>query len=102
MMSYSLFAYILYKDLVRNANTWLCLIAYFIIANIHNSIFILIIIRLLIVLNRFIPKPVLIVALLASFSFVDLALSFLVRYTDIPMIQVLVLAAEQCTLFSEQ
>ena len=90
MMSYSLFAYILYKDLVRNANTWLCLIAYFIIANIHNSIFILIIIRLLIVLNRFIPKPVLIVALLASFSFVDLALSFLVRYTDIPMIQVLV------------
>ena len=90
MMSYALFAYILYKDLVRNANTSLCFIAYFIIANIHNSVFILIIIRLLIELNRFIPKPVLMVVLLASFSFVDLVLSILVRYTNIPMIQVLV------------
>lgn len=90
MMSYSLFAYILYKDLVRNANTLLCFVAYFAIANIHNSIFILIIIRLLIELNRFIPKPVLMVVLLASFSFVDLVLHLLVRYTNIPMIQVLV------------
>ena len=90
MMSYALFAYILYKDLVRNANSLLCLIAYFAIANIHNSIFILIIIRLLIELNRFIPKPVLMVVLLASFSFVDLVLSLLVRYTNIPMIQALV------------
>ena len=40
--AYALFAYVLYKDLVRNASKPLCMIAYLAIAGIHNSIVILI------------------------------------------------------------
>ena len=91
MTSYALFAYVLYKDLVRKANKPLCFIAYLVIANIHTSIYILIFIRLLIVLNRLIPKVVLVIGLLAAYSSVDLILHYLERYAYIPMIQALII-----------
>ncbi len=88
--AYALFAYVLYKDLVRNANKLLCIIAYLVIANIHNSTIILIIIRLMIELNRFIPKLVLMIITLAAFSSINLIFPVLIRYAGIPMVQALI------------
>ncbi len=88
--AYALFAYVLYKDLVRNASKPLCFIAYLAIANFHNSTLILIIIRLMIELNRFIPKLVLMIIALAAFSSVNLILPVLLRYAGIPMVQSLI------------
>jgi len=88
--AYALFAYVLYKDLVRNASKPLCFIGYLAIANVHNSTVILIIIRLMIELNRYIPKLVLMIIPLAAFSSINLILPVLMRYADIPMIQSLI------------
>lgn len=88
--AYALFAYVLYKDLVRNASKPLCFIAYLAIANVHNSTVILIIIRLMIELNRYIPKLVLMIITLAAFSSVNLILPVLMRYAGIPMVQSLI------------
>ena len=88
--AYALFAYVLYKDLVRNASKPLCMIAYLAIAGIHNSIVILIIIRLMIELNRFIPKLVLMIITLAAFSSVNLILPVLIRFAEIPMVTSLI------------
>ena len=90
MMACALFAYVLYKDLVRNASKPLCVIAYLAAANIHNSAVILIIIRLMIELNRYIPKLVLMIIALAAFSSANLILSVLMRYAGIPMVQGLI------------
>ena len=90
MMSYALFAYVLYKDLVRGARKPLCCIAYLMIANIHNSAFILIIIRLLIELNRYVPKLALMIIALSAFSSVDLVLKFLIRFNNLPMVQAII------------
>ena len=88
--AYALFAYVLYKDLVRNASKPACMIAYLAIANLHNSTVVLIIIRLMVELNRYIPKIVLMVIALISFSSANLILSVLTRYAHIPMIQALI------------
>jgi len=88
--AYALFAYVLYKDLVRNASKPLCLIAYLAIANIHNSTLVLIIIRLMIELNRYIPKIVLMIIAFAAFSSVNLIYPVLLRYAGIPMVQSLI------------
>lgn len=90
MTAYALFAYVLYKDLVRNANKPLCMLAYLAIANVHSSTFVLIILRLLLELNRFIPKLVLMIIPLAAFSSINLILPVLIRYSEIPMIQSLI------------
>ena len=90
MMAFALFANVLYRDLVRNASKPLCFIAYLAIANIHNSVVILIIIRFIIELNRFIPIMVLMIVHLAAFSFIDMILIFLERYSGIPMIRALI------------
>ena len=90
MMAFALFVYVLYKDLVRNASKPLCFIAYLAIANIHNSTVILIIIRLMIELNRFIPKLALMIVSLAAFSSINLILPVLMRYAGIPMVQSLI------------
>lgn len=90
MMACALFAYVLYKDLVRNASKPFCFIAYLAIANIHNSAVILIVIRLMIELNRYIPKLVLMMIALAGFSSINLILPVLMRYAGIPMVQSLI------------
>lgn len=90
MTAYALFAYVLYKDLVRNANKPLCMLAYLAIANVHSSTFVLIILRLLLELNRFIPKLVLMIIPLAAFSSINLILPVLTRYSEIPMVQSLI------------
>ena len=90
MLCYALFAYIFYKDLVRNANKLLCFIAYIALAFIHNSVWILIGIRVMIELMRVIPKQVLMLICLSAFSFIDLILKFLERYEGIPMIHALI------------
>ena len=90
MMACALFAYVLYKDLVRNASKPFCFIAYLAIANIHNSAVILIVIRLMIELNRYIPKLVLMMIALAAFSSINLILPVLMRYAGIPMVQSLI------------
>ena len=90
MTAYALFAYVLYKDLVRNANKPLCILAYLAIAYVHSSTFILIILRLLLELNRFIPKLALMIIPLAAFSSINLILPVLMRYADIPMVQSLI------------
>ena len=90
MMACALFAYVLYKDLARNSSKLFCMIAYLAIANIHNSTVILIIIRLMIELNRFIPKLVLMIIALAAFSSANLILPVLMRYAGIPMVQALI------------
>ena len=91
MLSYALFAYIFYKDLIRNSNKLLCFIAYFAIANIHNSVWILLAIRLMIELMRFVPKQVFMFLCLAAFSCIELILYFLERYSAIPMVQALII-----------
>ena len=88
--AYALFAYVLYKDLVRDSNKLLCMIAYIAIANIHTSAVVLIVIRLMIELNRFIPKLALMIIALAAFSSIDLILPVLMRYSEIPMVQSLI------------
>ena len=94
MMAYALFANILYRDVVRNANKVLCFSAYFALANFHTSIFVLIAIRLLLALSRYIPKLVMLIGLLASFSFVEFILNFLKRFSSIRMIQTLIVKME--------
>ena len=94
MTVYALFANILYKDLVRNANKLLCFTAYIALANFHTSAWILIAIRLLLELSRFIPKLVLMVGMLVSFSSVELILVFLKRFSNIQMIQTLIIKIE--------
>ena len=90
MLAYAVFANVLYRDLVRNASKPLCFIVYFALANIHNSVVILIIIRLMIELTRFVPKLLLMIINLTAFSFIDLILVFLERYSGIPMIRALI------------
>ena len=66
------------------------MLAYLAIANVHSSTFVLIILRLLLELNRFIPKLVLMIIPLAAFSSINLILPVLIRYSEIPMIQSLI------------
>lgn len=90
MTAYALFGYVLYKDLVRNASKPFCFMAYFAIANMHNSVVVLIIIRLMIEINRFIPKLVLMLIAFAAFSSINLIMPVLMRYAGVPMIQSLI------------
>ena len=94
MTAYALFANILYKDVVRNANKLLCFTAYIALANFHSSVWVLIAIRLMLELSRFIPKLVLMVGMLVSFSFVELILNFLKRFSSIQMIESLIIKME--------
>ncbi len=91
MMAYALFAHVLYKDLVRNANKLYCFAAYIAIANIHNSVMILLTIRVLIELGRIVPKPVMAILALSAYSLIDSILVFLTRFSNVPMIQPLIL-----------
>ena len=87
MMCYALFAHVLYKDLVRNAGKLPCFAAYLVLANIHSSIFIMIIIRIALELIRFVPKFVLLIAALLAFSFIDVILVVAARFSSISMVQ---------------
>ncbi len=86
MLAFSLCAYVLYIDLVRNANKFVCFIAYFLIANIHSSIVVLIFLRLLVMLNKVVPKVITIGIATLTFTFIDVVSSFLMRYKNIPFL----------------
>ena len=90
MLSYALFALAAYYDLVRNANKPLCFLCYLLLAGLHSSIFILIIIRLLIMLDKGMLKWIIALIMLLSYSMLDLALTFMSRFSHIPMINYLV------------
>ena len=90
MLAYALFAYVLYKDLVRNANKLFCFFAYFLFANIHTSITILIVIRLLLGLEKISPKWVLMILAFLAFSFLDIIIQPLSRMADVPFIHSLI------------
>ena len=87
MMTYAVFAYILYRDLVRNANKLLCFGVYLALAGIHSSIFVLIIIRILLELNRFVPLAVLMVCALLTLPSINVILNFAMRFSSIPVIR---------------
>lgn len=63
-MAISLFCYILYKDLVMNANFKKCLFGYILLCFFHPSVIILLIIRLLLFLNKKYDKIVCMLLLL--------------------------------------
>lgn len=85
MLAFSLFAYVLYYDLVRNAGKFWCFLAYFLLANIHTSIYLLIVIRLLTSLGKIVPKWILMVVSFVSQSFLDSIIQFLTRVGDVPL-----------------
>lgn len=87
MLSYALFSYVLYMDLVKNASKIWCFIAYFLIANIHSSVYVLIVIRLLSSTNIIFSKWINMVVLFLSYSFLDTITQLLSKMTAIPMVQ---------------
>ena len=93
-MACALFAHVAYRDMVRNANKLLCFAAYITLAFLHNSVWILVAVRLMVELIRFIPKQVFMAVCLAAFSFVGVILEFLKRYSSIPTVQGLIIKME--------
>lgn len=85
MLTFSLFAFVLYLDLVRKKNRILCFIAYFLLAGIHTSVYMLIILRLLLMV-KVIPKWGKMLIAAAAFSFLDVVVSLLSRFSGIPTI----------------
>ena len=94
MTTYALFAYVLYKDLVRKSNKLLCFMAYGTLAAIHSSIFVLIIVRLLVDLDRFIPVIVLSLVALLTLPFINIILNFAKNFSHIPILQALIVKIE--------
>ena len=85
MLAFSLFAYVLYHDLVRNAGKIWCFLAYFLLANLHTSIYLLIAIRLFTSLSKIVPKWIIMVVVFISQSFVDVVMRFLTRMANVPL-----------------
>ena len=93
-MGCALFAHVAYRDMVRNANKLLCFMAYISLAFLHNSVWILIAVRVMVELSRFIPRQVFIAVCLAAYSFFEIILGFLKRYSSIPMVKGLIIKME--------
>ena len=87
ILAYALFAYVLYYDLVRNAGKLKCFLAYFLIANVHPSIYILIVFRLLTSISNIVPKWIIMVAVFLSHSFMDVIIQLLTRMANVSLAQ---------------
>ena len=87
MLAFALFAYVLYYDLVRNVGKIRCFIAYFIIANIHTSVYILIVIRLFLSIEKLLPKWIIMLVILLLYSFLDIIVRLLNMIIDVPLVQ---------------
>ncbi len=86
MLAYALFAYVVYIDLVRNGNKIVCFFLYFLFANIHSSIYILILLRLIMMFKKMTPKLVILALVFLIYSFLDVAQNFLARYSNFPLV----------------
>lgn len=89
MMAYAIFSYILYLDLVRKSNVRFCFIVYLILAGIHSSIYLFIVIRLLIELCKFIPAWFIGVILVSAYSFLNIILFILQRASHISVVTII-------------
>lgn len=64
--AYALFAYIAYEDLVNKRNKVFCFLLYAIVAGIHNSVIILIVLRMLILIKKLL-HPIAVSAIILLF-----------------------------------
>lgn len=81
MLSFTLFAYILYFDLVKKKNPILCWISYALLLGIHSGVIILIAVRLMVMLKK-IPLWMKALAAFLVFIFIDILLTILLRFNQ--------------------
>ncbi|MCR4882185.1 MAG: hypothetical protein K6A68_01370 [Clostridiales bacterium] len=86
MLAYALFCYVLYRDLVRNGNKMVCLLIYLILANLHSTIYIYLVIRILVAFSRIISEWILGAFILALYPLQELFTHFLERFSHIEMV----------------
>ncbi|MBR4502310.1 MAG: hypothetical protein IKP22_10580 [Clostridia bacterium] len=88
MLTFTVFAYILYYDLVRKSNRLVCWIAYIALIGFHSAIIILVLLRLL-MLFKHVPIFVRMLIAFSFFFFVETLISTLSRFTQYPMVSML-------------
>ena len=89
MMAYVLCSYVLYMDLVRNANKIICFSAYFLLYGLHTSVAMLILLRALVLLCNVMPKWIVVGFSGLIYTFQDYAIRFLSRFSNLSVIELL-------------
>lgn len=89
MLTFSVAAYVMYLDLVRKKNVILCFIAYILLAGIHTSVYIIILLRILL-LFKFIPFWGKLLIAVLSMSFLSVVVSILMRFSHVSIVSSIV------------
>ncbi len=86
MLAYALIAFIAYEDLVRNANKVYCAVLYFVVCQIHMTGALFVVIRLLVLACKLLPRWVVYAATALGFVFLPMIQGLLSHFTFIPYV----------------